>query len=111
MYCTKCGVVLEGSEVYCSQCGTPTGRLSATLAGSPVPRLTRAIYDKKIGGVCGGLGRYLAADSTFVRLIWLVAILCFPPLLLGYIGAWIIVPKEAPRLAAPVQSGIPQPQS
>jgi phage shock protein C len=112
MYCTKCGVVLEGSEFYCSQCGTPTARLSAMSAGSPVPRLTRAIYDKKILGVCGGLAQYLAADSTFVRLIWLIATICFPPLLVGYIGAWILLPKEAPRLLAPpLESGMPQPQS
>ena len=112
MYCTKCGVVLEGSEVYCSQCGTPTARLNAMLAGSPVPRLTRAIYDKKIGGVCGGLAQYLAADSTFIRLIWLIATICFPPLLIGYIGAWILLPKEAPRLLAPpLESAMPQPQS
>lgn len=112
MYCTKCGVALEGSEFYCSQCGTPTARLSAMSAGSPVRRLTRAIYDKKILGVCGGLAQYLAADSTFVRLIWLIATICFPPLLVGYIGAWIVLPKEAPRLLAPpLDSGMPQPQS
>lgn len=109
MYCTKCGVVLEGSDFYCSQCGTPSARQTAVSAGSPVPQMTRAIYDKKIGGVCGGLAQYLAADSTFVRLIWLIATICFPPLLLGYIGAWILLPKEAPRLLAPVlESGMPQ---
>jgi len=112
MYCTKCGVVLEESDFYCSQCGTPTARLSATCTGRPVPRLTRAIYDKKIGGVCGGLAQYLAADSTFIRLIWLIATICFPPLLIGYIAAWIILPKEAPRLLAPpLESAMPQPES
>jgi phage shock protein PspC (stress-responsive transcriptional regulator) len=75
------------------------------------PRLTRSIYDAKIAGVCGGLAQYLAVDPTFVRLIWLVATVCLPLLLIGYIGAWIIVPKEAPRLASPVASGVPEPQS
>jgi len=112
MYCTKCGVILEGSDFYCSQCGAPTARLTAMSASSPVPRLTRAIYDKKIGGVCGGLAQYLAADSTFVRLIWLIATICFPPLLVGYIGAWILLPKEAPRLPAPtLESTMPQSQA
>jgi phage shock protein C len=111
MYCTNCGVVLEGSDAYCSQCGTPTGRLPTTSASRPAPRLTRSIYDVKIAGVCGGLAQYLALDPTFVRLLWLVATVCFPPLLLGYLGAWILVPKEAPRLAPPLESGIPQPQS
>jgi phage shock protein C len=111
MYCTKCGVVLEESVVYCSQCGTPTGRGPTPSASGAAPRLTRSIYDAKIAGICSGLAQYLAVDSTFVRLIWLVAIVCFPPLLLGYLGAWIIVPKEAPELAFQVESGNPQPQS
>ena len=111
MYCTKCGLVVEGSDFYCSQCGTPTARLTAMSTTSSIPRLTRAIYDKKIGGVCGGLAQYVAADSTFIRLIWLIATICFPPLLVGYIGAWILLPKEAPRLLAPpVESTMSQPQ-
>jgi phage shock protein PspC (stress-responsive transcriptional regulator) len=95
MYCTKCGVVLGGSEAYCSQCGTPSERAGTGSAFQHAPRLTRSIYDAKIAGICGGLAQYLGVDPTFVRVICLVAILCFPPLLLGYIGAWIIVPKDA----------------
>jgi phage shock protein PspC (stress-responsive transcriptional regulator) len=109
MYCTKCGVVLEGSDAYCSQCGTPTGRAPAMPVSGPGRRLTRSVHDAKIAGICGGLAQYLAIDPTFVRLIWLVATVCFPPLLLGYIAAWIIVPKDAPQLALPLDSSIPQP--
>jgi phage shock protein PspC (stress-responsive transcriptional regulator) len=111
MYCTKCGAVLEGSHAYCSHCGTPTERPSTMSDSRPAPRLRRSIYDKKIAGLCGGIAEYLAVDPTLVRLVWLVATICFPPLLVGYIGAWIIVPKEPPRLASPVASGVPQPQS
>ena len=111
MYCTNCGVLLETSDVYCSQCGTATARPSTASASRPALRLTRSISDVKIAGICGGLAQYLAIDATLVRLIWLVATVCFPPLLLGYIGAWIIVPKEAPGRAFPVESGIPQAQS
>src|SRR4051812_38560211 len=111
MYCTRCGVVLEGSDAYCSQCGTPTERRSATSASRPEPRLMRSNSDAKMAGLCGGLAQYLGVDATFVRLIWLVATVCFPPLLVGYLGAWIILPKEPPRLASPLESGVPQPQS
>ncbi|MDQ2841468.1 MAG: PspC domain-containing protein [Acidobacteriota bacterium] len=111
MYCTNCGVVLEGSDAYCPQCGTPTGRRSPISGGRPTPRLTRSTNDAKAAGICGGLAQYLAADPTFVRFICLVATICFPPLLLGYIGAWIIIPKQAPGLAFPVESSIPQSQS
>jgi phage shock protein PspC (stress-responsive transcriptional regulator) len=110
MYCTKCGIALEGYGAYCSQCGTPTESQPGTSASGPAPRLTRSIYDKKIAGICGGLAQYLSADPTFVRVIWLVASVGFPPLLLGYIAAGIIVPKEAPRLAFPLESAIPQPR-
>ncbi|MDP2884722.1 MAG: PspC domain-containing protein [Ignavibacteria bacterium] len=60
-------------------------------------RLYRSSTDKKIAGVCGGLGEYLAVDPTVLRLI--VAIVCIAtgifPGVIGYIIAWVVVP-EAP---------------
>lgn len=60
-------------------------------------RLYRSTTDKKIAGVCGGLGEYLAVDPTVLRLI--VAIVCIAtgifPGVIGYIIAWVVVP-EAP---------------
>ncbi len=52
--------------------------------------------DSKIFGVCGGIGQAYDIDPTLVRLI--VVFLCLSsgilPLLLTYIIAWAIVPKE-----------------
>jgi phage shock protein C len=45
-----------------------------------------------VGGVCGGLAEYLGADPTLVRLATVVLTLCFLPLVLAYLLAWIIVP-------------------
>ena len=45
-------------------------------AGSPVPRLTRAIYDKKIGGVCGGVAALYGRNAN-VTSIKSIAILPF----------------------------------
>lgn len=60
-------------------------------------RLYRSSTDKKIAGVCGGLGEYLAVDPTVLRLV--VAIVCIAtgifPGIIGYIIAWVIIP-EAP---------------
>jgi len=60
-------------------------------------RLYRSYTDKKLGGVCGGLGEYLGIDPTVVRLG--AAFLCiasgFVPGIIAYVIAWIIVP-EAP---------------
>ena len=65
-------------------------------------RLHRSRIDKKIAGVCGGIGEYLSVDPTVVRLIAVIGGLAtgIIPFFVGYVIAWIIVP-EAP---APVQS-------
>ena len=101
MFCTKCGIVLKNGDSYCSQCGTATGRDTLKPAYHR-ERLTRSVNNKKIAGVCGGLAEYLAVDPTLIRLIWLVMLVCFPPILLGYIAAWIVMPKEPARLPAPL---------
>ncbi|MCH8304360.1 MAG: PspC domain-containing protein [Candidatus Marinimicrobia bacterium] len=38
-------------------------------------KLTRSIVDKKISGVCGGIGEYFNIDSTIVRILWVIATL------------------------------------
>jgi len=50
--------------------------------------------DKKIGGVCAGLGDYFGIDTTLIRIIWLVAVLCYGTGLLLYIILWIAVPRQ-----------------
>jgi phage shock protein C len=98
MFCTKCGTELEPRDLYCGQCGAPTGR-----APSPEP-LMRSITDKKIAGVCGGLAKYTGMDPTVMRILWLLLTFGLPPAgLLGYIAAWILMPPEpVPVYAAPV---------
>jgi len=52
--------------------------------------------NSKIFGVCGGIGQTYDIDPTLVRLV--VVFLCLStgilPLILTYLIAWIIVPKE-----------------
>ena len=59
-------------------------------------RLYLSDREKKLGGVCGGLGEYLDADPTIVRLATvLVTILTgFFPILFGYLIAWMIIPRQ-----------------
>ncbi len=57
-------------------------------------KLTRSRHDKKIAGVCGGLGEYMGVDPTLVRLIWLVAVIFGGTGVLAYIIAWIVMPEE-----------------
>ncbi len=55
-------------------------------------KLYRSTEDKKIAGVCGGLGDYFDIDPTIIRLIWVSMVLAFGTGIVAYILAWIIVP-------------------
>ena len=50
--------------------------------------------NKKIGGVCGGIGEYLGIDATFVRLIWAILILAYGAGIIAYFIAWAIIPRR-----------------
>jgi phage shock protein PspC (stress-responsive transcriptional regulator) len=62
-------------------------------------RLYRSVTDRRLGGVCGGLGEYLEVDPTVVRLIAVIAGLATGifPFLIGYVIAWLIVPEAPPK--------------
>ncbi len=53
-------------------------------------------FDKKIGGVCGGLGEYFDIDPTIIRIIWIALLLMGGTGFIAYIIAWIIIPKRPP---------------
>lgn len=56
-------------------------------------KLYRSTTDRRIGGVCGGLGEYFAVDPTIIRIIF--AILLFAGVgFLAYIIMWVIVPRK-----------------
>lgn len=57
-------------------------------------RLYRSRTDRVLGGVCGGLGRYLDVDPTLVRLAWLVMVLLAGSGVVLYVAAWILIPRE-----------------
>ena len=51
--------------------------------------------DKKLFGVCGGLGEYFNIDPTFIRVLFLAAFLMFGTGLLLYIVLAIVLPDKA----------------
>ncbi len=59
-------------------------------------RLYRSKTDKKLGGVCGGLGEYLDLDPTIARLIVLMFIFVtgIIPGIIGYFIAMWIIPEK-----------------
>ena len=55
-------------------------------------RLYRSRTDKKIGGVCGGLGAYFDIDPVIFRLLWVAIALIGGVGLLAYVICWIVIP-------------------
>jgi phage shock protein C len=100
MYCTNCGTQIGDSDKFCRECAceTKVGRETKrqTASGYVAPRrLYRVTSEKRIAGVCAGLARYFEVDVTLVRLLVVAGTLFSGGLgLLGYIVAWIIMPRE-----------------
>ena len=90
MYCTQCGNELSASAVYCSQCG----KQHRFGGGLRTKRLERDMANRKIAGVCAGLANYLDVDPTLVRIVLLTTVIAGGFGLIGYIIAWIAMPKN-----------------
>lgn len=99
MFCTRCGWQLGERDRFCSQCAHPTGAAGAV----PLPRkrLMRNMQNKKIAGVCAGLGEYLGVDITLMRVLWAALFLIGGVGLLAYIVLWIVMPKGPLALPGP----------
>lgn len=61
-------------------------------------RLYRDRWDKKVAGVCGGIGQFLGMDPTIIRLlaVFICVITAFLPLVVLYIIAWMLMPLGPP---------------
>jgi len=58
-------------------------------------RLYLSETDRKLGGVCGGLGEYFDKDPTLFRIIFVVVgILSMGIGILVYLGMWLIIPRK-----------------
>lgn len=57
-------------------------------------KLYRSRVDRKIGGVCGGLGEYFGIDATLVRLLFVLGLIFVGGTLLAYLILLIVIPEE-----------------
>jgi phage shock protein C len=57
-------------------------------------KLYRSRVDRKIAGVCGGLGEYFGIDPTLVRLLFVLGLIFVGGTLLAYIILAIVIPEE-----------------
>ena len=51
--------------------------------------------DKKIGGVCGGIGEFFGKDATLFRILFILLILfSFGVGVIAYLAMWLVIPKR-----------------
>ena len=60
----------------------------------PVKRLYRSRTDRMVGGVCGGLARYLNVDPTLVRLLAVIGLIFMGGTFWAYVIMWVVIPEE-----------------
>jgi phage shock protein PspC (stress-responsive transcriptional regulator) len=58
-------------------------------------KLFLSVQDRKIAGVCGGLGEYFEKDATLFRVLFVAgAILSGGLVVLVYLAMWLIIPRK-----------------
>lgn len=64
-----------------------------------IKTLKRSRVDKKISGVCGGIGEYFDIDSTIVRILWVLATLASGGFgILAYLIFMVVISQEVESL-------------
>jgi len=69
--------------------------------GQETRRLLRSRRDRMIGGVCGGLGRYLNVDPVLLRIAAVALALAGGVGVLAYLVAWVLIPEDTADEAVP----------
>ena len=111
MICNSCQKNIADGSRFCYNCGAQqavTGAPNvAAVTGGP-KKLMRSSTDKKLGGVCAGLAEYFDMDTTLVRALWLLVVLCGGTGILLYVILWIVLPLAPAQVqaAAPPQGPI-----
>lgn len=130
MYCTRCGCQTGEVDRFCSQCGNlapgpasttqPASAAyppSAFVAAIPVVegashQLTRSLRNRKIAGVCAGIGRHFGVDPTIVRILFVAMFFCpILPAIIPYLVCWVVMPLEQPEPLRQVVSSYPMASS
>ena len=57
-------------------------------------KLYRNVNDRKIAGVCSGIGEYFDVDPVLIRLIWIVFAFAAGGGIVAYFIAWLIIPER-----------------
>lgn len=60
----------------------------------PYRKLWRSRRDRKIAGICGGLGEYFHIEPFWIRLLFVIFFLAGGAAFLVYIIMWLMIPLE-----------------
>lgn len=102
MYCTNCGTQMAATDRFCAHCGKGAGAPQPGSSSTPFTAasdhtLDRDIANKKIAGVCAGIARHFGWDITLVRVAFLACVLLHGIGLIGYLIAWVCMPRDDSR--------------
>ena len=70
-------------------------------------KLYRDSEDKKIAGVCSGLAIYLGIDVVFIRIIFLIALICGSAGFWAYLIFWVVAPETRTAVEKCELRGLP----
>lgn len=88
--CPYCAEQIQDDAIRCRHCGSNLA--NASWSGK---RLLRSRLDRKLAGICGGMGSYFDCDPTLIRIAWVLAAFLSGGLaVLAYLVLIFVVPNE-----------------